>query len=264
MRAAAVRVIALVGVVGLAWVGCRDATFSTSTIPTGILTVLGRSEAGHYVVRPEAAFAFAGTAPSGDSRSTLDTCQAGEFGPQGGGFPEQLDAGDSILFVLGSDTTVLRPTDHGGLIVYGSDPQDLEFVPGDAISFTIPGADGGFPAATISSRTAPVLTSLTPIPAQPSLDQSLTLTWEPVGDDSSRFELQLLYATPGAQDFDQRVVCGWRDDGTGTIRSELLAGWITSEVHRIEVTRYRTRLLTLGDTVVYLLATFDTVPPVVQ
>jgi len=245
---------------GATAVGCGDPTFSTPTVPTGLLTVLSRSVDGKYVARPEAAFVYSADGPSGDSRSTVDTCQVGDYDPRIR-TPEQLDAGDSIVFIAGTDTTILRPANRFGITVYAADPQDVDFVPGTAVSFAIPGG-GGFPAAEISSLTPPVLSALTPIPGQPSLTEPLTLTWGPVGDDSSRVEVILLYAAQGSLDFDQQVICDWRDDGSGTVRPELLGGWAVSEIRRIEVTRYRTQRHVLGDAVLYLLTTFDSVPPV--
>lgn len=253
-------VLAAVLATGVA--GCGD-PLSTETVPTGVLSLFTRSESGTYVARPQAVFALAGTAPIADSRLTVDTCQLGDYVP-GGAIPglEQMDAGDSIVFTAEADTRILRPSSQFGIVVYAADPAELDFVPGTAVSFSIPGAPGGFPAAEISSLSPPALTSLTPISTRPSLADTLAITWEPLGDDSSRFEVLLLYATPGAVDFNQQLVCDWRDDGTGFIRPELLGGWAASEVQRIEVTRYRTQRQTIGDAVLFLLATFDSVPSV--
>lgn len=252
----------LAAVLGTGLAGCGD-PISTATVPTGVLSLFTRSESGTHVARPQAVFALAGTAPTGDSRSTVDTCQLGDFFPPGA-IPglEQLDAGDSIVFTAAADTRILRPANQFGIVVYLAEPAELDFVPGTAVSFSIPGAPAGFPAAEISSLTPPALTSLTPISTRPSLADTLTVTWEPAGDDSSRFEVLLLYATPGAADFDQQLVCDWRDDGTASIQPELLGGWAASEVQRIEVTRYRTQRQLIGDAVLFLLATFDTVPSV--
>jgi hypothetical protein len=246
-----------------AGVACSEPTFSTPPAPTGLLSVSTRSADGAYVARPEATFVYSAAAPPGDSRSTLDTCQLADYDPRLR-TPEQLDAGDSIVFTAAADTAILRPDNRFGFIVYAADPEERPFVPGTAVSFRIPGAAGGFPAAEIASLTPPALSTLTPIPGLPQPTQPLTLTWEPVGDDSSRFEVILLYAEPGSLDYNKQLVCDWRDDGGGTIRAELLSGWATSEVQRAEVTRYRTQSQQIGEAVLYLLTTFDTVPPVVR
>jgi hypothetical protein len=98
----------------------------------------------------------------------------------------------------------------------------------------------------------------------PSATDPLTLQWEPVGDDSSRFEVLLLYATAGSLNFNEQVVCDWRDDGSGTIRPELLSSWRESEFKRAEVTRYRTQREMIDDAVLFLLTTFDTLLPIIQ
>lgn len=264
MRASPIRCLLVAGVLSVVPAGCREATFSSPTVPVGVLTLFARSANGSYVARPEGLFAQAGSAPSADSRSTVDTCQVGDYVPQSTNISlDQIDAGDSLLFAAGPETTVLRPVRRFGITVYTAEPPDVDIVPGTAVSFTIPGTAGGFPAVAISSLTPPAVTALTPISARPSSDEPLIVNWEPVGDDSSRFEVLLIYATQGTIAFNEQVVCDWRDDGSGTIRSALLAGWVLSELQRVEVSRYRTQLRVMGDTVLFLLATFDTVPQVV-
>lgn len=242
---------------------CEEATISLNTVPTGVLTLFARSTDGSYVARPEGLFAQASGPPTADSRSTLDTCDVGVYVPQSTNVSlVQVDAGDSVLFAVGLDTTVLRPIRRFGITVYAAQPPDVGIVPGAEVSFGVPGAPGGFPAMVLSSLTPAAVTSLTPISSRPPLDQPLQVAWSPVGDDSSRVEVLLIYASQGSTAFDQQVVCDWRDDGVGVIRPELLGAWALSEVQRIEVSRYRTQRREVGDTVLFLLATFDTVPPV--
>ncbi|MGH2348681.1 MAG: hypothetical protein ACRDFT_04345 [bacterium] len=253
----------VLGVLSVAAAGCGETTFSIPTVPTGVLTLFGRSVDGSYVARPEGLFAQASRAPAADSRSTVDTCQLGDYVPQSTNISiVQMEAGDSIVFSAGPDTAVLRPVRRFGITVYVAEPPDVAVVPGTEVSFTVSGAAGGFPAMAISSLTPAALTAITPISSRPPLDQPLPVAWEPVGDDSSRIEVLLIYATQGAIAFDEQVVCDWRDDGAGVIRPELLGGWVGSELQRIEVSRYRTQRREMGDTVLFLLATFDTVPPV--
>jgi hypothetical protein len=104
--------------------------------------------------------------------------------------------------------------------------------------------------------------ALSPIPASPPTDQPLAVSWTPVGDAGSRFEISLQYALEGSAQPDQHILCAWRDDGAGEVRGELLTGWANSDLRRIAVTRYRTERLEIGERVLFLLATFDSVPPV--
>jgi hypothetical protein len=232
---------------------------------TGVVNVFVRSVAGQYVARPEAVFVLSTDAPTAESRATADTCRIGEVLttrtlPSGLAF---LDAGDSIALDVEGTTVYLRPVTNLGYTSYVLATADVSFTPGAGVSFAIPGATDGFPAATISSLTPPALETLSPIPAIPPLDQPLAVTWTPVGDDSSRFEIALQYAVEDATLPNRQILCEWRDDGGGTVPPELLAEWVTSVVRRVEVTRYRTRREVVGEAVLLLLATFDSVPPVI-
>ena len=244
-------------------VACGEATIPSAAVPVGVVTLFARSGDSGYVARPEGLFALASGPPTVDSRSTVDTCQVADYVPQSTSISVvQVDAGDSLVFAVGAATTLLRPIKRFGITVYAAQPAEIGFEPGAEVSFTVPGAGGGFPAMTISSLTAAALTSLTPVSTRPPTDQPLEFTWSPAGDDSSKLELLLIYARQGTTEFNEQVVCDWRDDGTGVIRAQHLGGWSLSEVQRIEVSRYRTQRQEVGDTVLVLLATFDTVPPV--
>lgn len=244
-------------------VACGDAAIPSAAVTVGVVTLFARSTDGNYVARPEGLFALASGPPTVDSRSTVDTCQVADYVPQSTSMSVvQVDAGDSLVFAVGAATTLLRPIKRFGITVYAAQPADVGFVPGMEVTFTIPGAPGGFPETTISSLTPAALTSLTPISSRPPLDQPLDVAWGPAGDDSSRFEMLLIFARQGTTEFNEQVVCDWRDDGTGVIRAQLLGGWSLSEAQRIEVSRYRTQRREMGDTTLLLLATFDTVPAV--
>jgi hypothetical protein len=242
--------------------GCSDSFELPQSIPTGILTVVARSEGGQYVLTPEGVFLESTGMLTADSRSTVDTCQVGDL-PTGGTAPnlDHLDAGDSIAFDLEGVTRYMKPVEQFGIITYVLSDPDVEFAPGDAFSFDLEGGPG-FPAATIGSALAPVLTTLTPIPASPPTDQPLVVSWTPVGDAGSRLEISLQYALEGSVQPDEHILCAWRDDGAGEIRGELLTGWAASGLRRIAVTRYRTERLEIGERVLFLLVTFDSVPPV--
>jgi hypothetical protein len=231
---------------------------------TGVVNVFVRSVAGQYVARPEAVFVFSTDGPTAESRATEDTCRIGEVVtartlPSGLQF---LDAGDSIALDVEGTTVYLRPVTALGYTSYVLATADLSITPGASVTFTIPGATDGFPPATISSLTPPALESLSPIPAAPPLDQPLAVTWTPAGDDSSRFEIALQYVVEGATLPNRQILCEWRDDGSSAVPPGLLGEWVATDVRRVEVTRYRTRRETVGEAVLLLLATFDSVPPV--
>lgn len=244
-----------------ALVGCKPVSDPLNT-PTAVLRVFVRGEDGRYVARPEADFFVGPGTDFPDSRAAFDTCGVANLNTISVGPPRNLDAGDSVAFTTGGRTVYLHPTlDVVGVEHYLPAGEPVEMTPGGAATFEIPGA-AEFPAATLTGLTPPAITSLSAIPASPPADQPLTVTWEPTGDDSSRFEVALLYATEGAIEVNQQVLCQWRDDGSGTIRGTLLTGWTGATIQRIEVSRYRTLQQNQGGNLLYFLATFDTLPPV--
>jgi hypothetical protein len=253
----------LAGALGFAAAACWQEPQIPADTPAGLLTVFGTSVDGRHVARPEGVFVLTPNPPTADSRWAPDSCVAGEYRPQVFGSVSDLAAGDSILVTLGDATAVLRPVNRFGFQQYVLAHDTVSYTPGTAVRFVIPGASGGFPPATISSVMPLAVTSISPIPARPATTEPLVVTWDPAGDGSTTFELLLLYTLEGATDFNQQVVCWWRDDGQASIPGELLQGWALSEFQRrIEVTRFRTERQVIGENVLFLLATFDTIPPV--
>lgn len=249
--------------VALAFAGCGIS--EPLGTPTGALRVFVRStDGGEYVGSPEATF-FAGTL-SGfpNSRAASDTCLLASLTTSTTLNPlNNLDAGDSIAFTTGGGTEYLYPaTDLAGSTSYISSTGFIPITPGAAVTFQVPGAVNGFPAATLTSLTAPAITSLSPVSGAPPLDQPLAVTWAPAGDDSSRFEIALKYATEDATMVNRHVLCDWRDDGSGQIAASLLGGWAAATIRRIEVSRYRTLEQQLPGGALFFIATFDTLPPV--
>lgn len=246
----------------IAVVACGDPVDVLPWTPTGLVTVYGTSASGQYVARPEGVFLLAPNAPTNDSRLPPDSCSAGGWAPLTIGQVDDLDAGDSIVVTFGGVPAVLRPVNRYGFNQYVLAHDTVSYTPGAAVGVTIPGAAGGFPAATISSVMPPAITSVTAVPAQPPTDEPFTVTWTPAGGAEYTFELLLLYSLEGI-DYDSQVVCSWVDDGEAQIPGELLLSWAQTEFERrIEVTRYRTARQEIGDHVLFLLVTYDTLPAV--
>jgi len=262
MKRRSLRCGLLVGSVALAVFACQGQVDVAPWTPTGAVTVYGSSAGGGYVARPEGAFLLAPNPPTTDSRSPPDSCVAGGWAPLTIGAVDDLDAGDSIVVTFDGVPAVLRPVDRYGFNQYVLARDTVSYVPGAAVSITIPGAVGGFPAATISSVMPPAITSVTAVPAQPSTTEPFTVTWGPAGGAEYTFEVLLLYSLEGI-DFDSQVVCSWVDDGEGVIPGELLQSWADTEFQRrVEVTRYRTERQEIGEHVLFLLTTYDTLPPI--
>jgi hypothetical protein len=243
--------------------GCQPFPEPAQT-PVGVLHVFTGSVDRQYRGRPEATFLRGSITSFPESRVTLDTCVIASVGSVSVGQLNNLDAGDSIAFTTGSGTIYLLPTrDLTGTITYLASTGLISMTPGEVVRFEIPGAAKGFSSATLMSLTAPPFTTLTPISGHPPDGQPLTVKWAPAGDDSSRLEVSLRFASPGAPQANQQVLCEWRDDGSGTIAANLLAFWSIAQTKQIQFTRYRTlRQDVGGQGMLFFLATFDTLPPV--
>lgn len=231
-------------------------------VPVGILHVFAQAgDAGQFVGWPEATFLKALRPELPDSRDSSDICQLADLISIPVGRVENLDAGDSIRFTTDEATVYLYPElDLAGNEHYVPEVAFVSLTPGAVVTFQIPGA-GGFPAAAFTALTAPALTQLSPIPRSTSVSDSVVVTWAPAGDDSTRFEISLQFATEGSTVVNRQVLCQWRDDGRGVIAGTLLTEWATTTVRRIEVSRFRTVQQDLASgAVLYFLATYDTVP----
>ncbi len=232
-------------------------------LPTAILRVFAQpGDAGQDVATVEATFLNTPRAEYPDSRNVSDICQLTNLVSLPAGSLENVDAGDSVAFTTDAGTVFLYPrTDLVGNETYRPAAAFVNLTSGTAVTYAVPGAARGFPPTNFTGLTAPTITQLSPIPTATSAADSLVVTWAPVGDDSSRFEISLQFATEGSSVVSRQVLCGWRDDGRGEVPGNLLTEWATAAIRHIEVSRYRTvsRDLESG-AVLYFLATYDLAP----
>lgn len=238
-------------------VGCSGLE-EPQKVPTAILRVFSQAGGG----RPEATFLNAASSTFPDSRQPANLCQLADIVNVTVGTSETLDAGDSIAFTSDVGTAYLYPKlDLAGNESYLPATSFVSLTPGTAVTFDIPGAADGFPTTALTALTAPAITQLSSIPKTLSVSDSIVVTWAPVGDDSSAFEVALQFAAEASAVVSRQVLCQWEDDGRGVIAGPLLSEWITATIRRIEVSRYRTvRRDLAGGALLYFLATYDTVP----
>jgi hypothetical protein len=234
------------------------------TSPFGFLQVVTRAQAGQPVSVPTAT--FENTTQSGypNSRDTTNSCAVSDMTGGVTSGQESLDAGDSVAFTSDRGTVYLYPvSDFLGTTSYRASTNSVSLTPGTEVTFEIPGAPGGFPAATLSALTAPAFTELSPIPTSVAVADSMVVTWAPPGDDSSRIEVALQYGAAGIPLVNRQVLCQWRDDGRQAIAGSLLVEWSRASLRQVQVTRFRTARQVVGaEPVLYFLATYDTLPPV--
>lgn len=170
---------------------------------------------------------------------------------------DYLDAGASITARFAGPDATLTKRVADGRTTYGVAPGlELPFTPGAVITFTIPGAPGGFPARSVAGRTAEAFTPST-ITLPASLTEDLNLTWTPVPDAAgSAMFYSIRYSSTGSAQ-DREIACVFRDDGTGVIGSAVLAQFRlgsnrTGVAQRARITANRTGLI-----ITHITSTFE-------
>jgi hypothetical protein len=215
-------------------------------------------------VVPSAAFFQGNVGNIPNSRGADDRCSIGGFTateePASGGQP--LPAGDAITMSLSGTQVTLAPvgvTAPGTYAVAGG--ARVPFTPGDVASFTIPGAEGGFPASQTQVRTVlPFAFDAVPVP---SVGSDVTLRWTPPGDTSSAMTVSLRYAAPGAAALNEELFCALIDDGEHVIDAAELARWQQSAGPReVLALRLRTELRRADGALLYAVSSHSVRPVV--
>jgi hypothetical protein len=257
------RLLALLGLGALA--ACNDGTGTDEReFRYGIITMDAESDgAGGYITSPVAVFYRFGALGLPSSIATRDSCQIQTISSNTGEVqrPKFLSAGDNIGLAFGASTFSLMPdtTEEDDVPFYGvADQTPPAFTPGATASFSIPGASPGFPAMTITAKTAEAFT-LGGIADNPAAGQDLPITWTPAGDEDSKVVLNLKYASQGSAALNQQIVCNFKDDGAAVVPSRYLAGWRASHNgnRQAQASRWRTSFKNDGDAYLLVLSTFD-------
>ncbi|HJU66149.1 MAG TPA: hypothetical protein VJ596_10755, partial [Gemmatimonadaceae bacterium] len=227
----------------IALAACSDLSTDVDQVKYGVITVVAETAVGGsgFVTSPVGLFYTAGPGPLPDSKSTADVCR---IDPYSTALPPQanvqnINAGPSITFRKGSTVQSMAPVPQGGVTNYVL-TSSVPFVPGEQVTFEIPGAEGGFPSSAATTVTAPTLT-VDPVNGAPPAGTPLTITWDQAGDDSSRVEIALRYATQNSAVLNELIYCQFRDDGQQTINDELLNGWRNSndDLREVAANRFR-------------------------
>lgn len=183
---------------------------------------------GTYVMRPEAAF-YDQTDLS-YIPAVGDTCVVVNYNPVqtiNSGLI-LLNAGEFLFTSIGGRVDTMTTPGGSSLRVYSAlPPRGIPYIPGDTLSVTVPGAPGGFPASSISIRTAEAFThGAIGVPAE---NIELPLTWTPAPVTGSQMTFSLRYANSvsgGA--LNEQVFCSFTDDGAASINANYLGGWRTA------------------------------------
>lgn len=238
---------------------CSDSTSPGSRQSSyAIINVAASSETpAGALVRPTAAFFRSDPIALPTSLLQVDAC---EVQPITAGVSASLflDAGDSIVAETSMDTAFLRPPAAPASPIYTIPAPGLSVTLGTAVKFTIPGDANGFPASSITARTAESF-EFSPISASIGEGENLALTWTPRGDATSTMLVYLQYASSGSPTANSQVFCSLVDDGSHTISATLLDEYQRSSTSlRVNrASRLRTTLKILDNAVLLVIATFD-------
>lgn len=219
------RSVAILAIVVLV-TACVD-TLEPSKNRFGLVTYTAfTDEVRGYVMDPEAVF-YDRT----DLRYTPplpDSCVVAAYTPPvlvGSSFPT-LSAGDYLVSRVGAQRDTMRGAAEFGAFVYRPVRRTgIPFTPGDTVTVEIPGSVTGFPAATVVLRTAEAFTA-GPIGIPALAEEDLPLTWTAAPVAGSLMTVALRYGNAFSNgQLNEQVFCGFTDDGSATIRAELLSGW---------------------------------------
>lgn len=236
--------------------GCGiDSPNLGSEFPLGVIQVFAASDGqGGYIAHPRAEFFYTLGFTHPNSRSALDTCYIARYtNPLPPRQATYMYGGERVQLHVGGETYLLTPRIEDWRIIYELE-EGLRVQPGQRLTFNVPGDPNGFPAMVISAPIGPAPSSISDIPSLPDEGQPIPVEWSPVGDDSSRVELALRYASPDAVSLDSQIICDWRDTGSNTVPANLLSGWrLAGSAQQIEFTRYRTQTETKDDAALFLI-----------
>lgn len=192
----------------------------------GVFNVSDTSNgAGGYVVKPTAVFWNASNSVLPYSVNVADSCiDALYVAPDTGHamLTGQLDAGSPITYQTDLAVGSMTPDTVPGLITYRQHGSGVLHTPGANITFTIPGAAGGFPA---SAQTAITAKRLVLGPIDPNPPDSLHLTWLIGQPGLAAVNIYLIYTTTGTSPKTRQIICNLYDDGDAWVPKKTLTGW---------------------------------------
>lgn len=162
---------------------------------------------------------------------------------------QTITAGPQVSFTVGgfSESAVPAPLAAFPIYTFPAGAY-LDFVAGDSVLVTIPGATNGFEPMSIKTRIAEPFTA-NPIPEWVA-NEPMTVTWQPAPAPGSLMVVSLRYNTTiGSTAPDLEIACAFPDTGSGTIPATLANGWGQAEPGTTEFAfiRVRERIVEFDD-----------------
>ena len=251
-----VRLSAL-AVISAAFVACdslevADSKFGIIFVPTE------RLEDGSFVTTPSAIFFQASGVRLSSTQVGAEGCIVQALQLSGSDSFQRIDAGDAVSVNVSGNDALLSPYAVGAQETYQLPEGDaIPFTPGDQITFSIPGAPGGFPARVVMVQTVPPFTpAAVTLPASTSSD--LTVTWTPASTSTTTAMFySFRFASENSGIIDREIACVFADDGSGVVPASTLTGFRDSELHMIVAQRARIVAERIGDAITHVTTTIS-------
>jgi hypothetical protein len=175
-----------------------------------------------------------------------------------------LDAGTPVTTLIGTRLDTLpRVTGTTSTLYVKPNGETIPYTPGDSMVVTIPGAVGGYPAATIRAKTAEAFNADTiPVPAG---SEAIQLRWDRGHDLGSAMIVELRYNPTGGSQPTRELLCSYTDDGVDSIPFRQHQPWSsgTASAREVVFTRLRTNFINVSNGLLEVISTFQRPTPTV-
>jgi hypothetical protein len=240
------RHILLAGIVFLSavTVSCNSTYDPSSSGLTaiGIITMSAKSSPNGYTTAPIASFFLVAGANFLTTANTTDVCTFSAFDPTlTSSFStdgQAALAGGGIATTVSGHTDSLKVTSLQNFTYQLLKSTGIVFNPGDSIKFKIQGNSGGYPAFTITGRTAEPFT-IGPIDLTLAAN-GIPITWSPAADTSSSMLINLQYASNSLATAVTQISCDVHDDGYFLLPANISQAYAAGAQQSISLQRLRT------------------------
>jgi hypothetical protein len=245
--------------------------------PIATISMNAQAKGGGFVTSPGAFFyrAVGSTAVSFTTVGTpRDTCNLRALSGFILGIPVDtlplaatpLSAGGFVTMRLSGTTDTLLPPSAQSVGYRMAQSTSHAFAPGDTVTFVVPGSSSGFPAASVSLRTAEAFA--TPALKFAPSGEDLPVTWTPPAAPGSVINLAITYKVGVAS---YQIYCQFVDDGQAVIPASYFtsfpgaqAGFFVGQYGYVDIERMRTTLVQLpgSGAIVNVISVFEVPTPV--
>lgn len=254
---------AILGAAGaLLLAACSDITNESDPLNFAVFTVAGAAapSQGQVVATPSGFFFRSSGVSLPSSVGTENQCAVQNIGGTGGSNFRFVNPGATIPFSFGTTSGELTPQNDASTTYLADGP--VTYFGGANVTFTVPGAEGGFAAGSITAKTAEPVT-VEPLSGQiDPVAGGIPVSWSPAGDGSSKLVVVLQFGTGTTRN--QQVICAFQDDGEDVIPQGALTGYLEATNTLNMAYRLRTTTVRTGDDVLHVYSTYEVPLEVVE